>query len=283
MHPVAKRTHHVPAMLALTLLAASQPAQSQHDAGPPTDQAQGCEQRESRLLAEIKRREDEAARLKEVEAQLLNARTRIADLEDALRRKAPPTSSPKAKPGPMRFPFGWSPDTTKEQIEEKYSLLCLDEAEDGSLRCYIDARGELALSVSNFEVEKISLVFVATERGDYVLGDVTLMQGGLEECEEMSSSYLSATALLSARYSGKGVKVKKGKAYGSTACKFYMNEGQVFVANTSQDWEARVDTFFLGGEYQVYLSIEHKPTTLIRATRAAREKMDKTMEGLGKL
>jgi hypothetical protein len=184
------------------------------------------------------------------------------------------------KPGTIRWPFGLSPLTGLEDVDEKFR--CEEPDDDGRRRCYVFHDPAFALDVLGFQSESATFIFQDTEQGS-LLASILLFHHNLEGCEAMASSYTGALAMLKAHY-GKAGKASQGKLHGTTKCGAYMKEGNVFYdLRNNKGFSVRVDTFWSEGTYSVVVRYSFDVVNLRTKEIQQRLMAEKTQRSLGKL
>jgi len=152
----------------------------------------------------------------------------------------------------IRFPFSLKENATVDDVQKliKEELKCYNFEQD-ELTCNT-RYPSLYVKYDNFYSKRTSFQFYKGK-----LYRIYLEQNAIKTCDDMYKAKESAQALVELRYSSiKNVK-SFGDFYGEALCKYYMDEGLSFFEMHNTNWKIRIDTYFIDGAFNLYISFTY--------------------------
>lgn len=171
--------------------------------------------------------------------------------------------------GGPRFPFGWTPATTFQDLAGLHQI-CRDPRPGGGVVCFLAPSAERQADFDALHPALVSVDYAP--KGDArVLAEVTLHAEGLQDCDDLLDAFHAAVASALDQY-GKPQRIRKGAKYGSRHCGDYRRESAVQWVGEYPGWRVRVDAFYAKGAYTVYRSVVNLANeALDRAARSRDE------------
>jgi hypothetical protein len=159
------------------------------------------------------------------------------------------------KPTP-KFPFGLQPVTQQESLAGQLGT-CLAPDAAGGQTCWLKPGTGTPIDAGAFRPQHVSVRFTpAAGDGRRDLYAVTASMEGIATCQAMSDALQSAIKMAITSY-GKPKRVQEGPRAGSTQCRDYRSEGQVFYRAQYPGWQLTADVYWADG-FTVYLTWMHE-------------------------